>query len=177
MYQSIWSVNRSWTTSVTQLYNMSVLAHCVKVATLLHLLHAAQFLNMYLPSSVFLSLHHMIYFKTKYAWPLGGSSMDGFSAIKMTALGRPQFLVGTKGWLKGQCSNLADTLAEGVWWIDIMLFFKLQFSEVLVKWQRFFTFLASQQGKDGMEALEQRLELKQLQVEFFFFCSPGELKL
>nr|XP_046241466.1 proline dehydrogenase 1, mitochondrial [Scatophagus argus] len=60
-----------------------------------------------------------------------GSSMDGFSAIKMTALGRPQFL--------------------------------LLFSEVLVKWQRFFTFLASQQGKDGMEALEQRLELKQLQ--------------
>uniref|UniRef100_A0A8D3AI03 Proline dehydrogenase n=1 Tax=Scophthalmus maximus TaxID=52904 RepID=A0A8D3AI03_SCOMX len=46
----------------------------------------------------------------------GGSSMDGFSAIKMTALGRPQFL--------------------------------LQFSEVLVKWQRFFTFLASKQGKD-----------------------------
>ncbi|KAM7391201.1 hypothetical protein PAMP_021908 [Pampus punctatissimus] len=61
----------------------------------------------------------------------GGSSMDGFSAIKMTALGRPQFL--------------------------------LQFSEVLMKWRRFFSFLASQQGKDGMEALEQRLELKQLQ--------------
>uniref|UniRef100_A0A8C4F0B8 Proline dehydrogenase n=1 Tax=Dicentrarchus labrax TaxID=13489 RepID=A0A8C4F0B8_DICLA len=60
----------------------------------------------------------------------GGSSMDGFSAVKMTALGRPQFL--------------------------------LQFSEVLVKWQRFFSFLASQQGKDGMEALEQRLELKQI---------------
>ncbi|XP_040899185.1 proline dehydrogenase 1, mitochondrial [Toxotes jaculatrix] len=61
----------------------------------------------------------------------GGSSMDGFSAIKMTALGRPQFL--------------------------------LQFSEVLVKWRRFFAFLASQQGKDGMDALEQRLELKLLQ--------------
>lgn len=61
----------------------------------------------------------------------GGSSMDGFSAIKMTALGRPQFL--------------------------------LQFSEVLVKWRRFFNFLATQQGQDGMEALEQRLELKQLQ--------------
>ncbi|XP_042344803.1 proline dehydrogenase 1, mitochondrial [Plectropomus leopardus] len=61
----------------------------------------------------------------------GGSAMDGFSAIKMTALGRPQFL--------------------------------LQFSEVLVKWRRFFTFLASQQGNDSMEALEQRLELKQMQ--------------
>ncbi|KAF7649705.1 hypothetical protein LDENG_00137360 [Lucifuga dentata] len=61
----------------------------------------------------------------------GGSSVDGFSAIKMTALGRPQFL--------------------------------LQFSEVLVKWQRFFNFLASEQGKDGMEALEQRLELQELQ--------------
>uniref|UniRef100_A0A8C4GQE6 Proline dehydrogenase n=1 Tax=Dicentrarchus labrax TaxID=13489 RepID=A0A8C4GQE6_DICLA len=53
--------------------------------------------------------------------------------------------------------------ASGVWWSDIFLFFKLQFSEVLVKWQRFFSFLASQQGKDGMEALEQRLELKQMQ--------------
>uniref|UniRef100_A0A3B3DFZ7 Proline dehydrogenase n=1 Tax=Oryzias melastigma TaxID=30732 RepID=A0A3B3DFZ7_ORYME len=41
----------------------------------------------------------------------------------------------------------------------------LQYSEVLMKWQRFFTFLASQQGKDGMEAVEQRLELTQLQVE------------
>ncbi|CAG5925298.1 unnamed protein product [Menidia menidia] len=61
----------------------------------------------------------------------GGGSMDGFSAIKMTALGRPQFL--------------------------------LQFSEVLMKWQRFFTFLASQQGKEGLETLEQRLELTQLQ--------------
>ncbi|XP_062273530.1 proline dehydrogenase 1, mitochondrial [Scomber scombrus] len=61
----------------------------------------------------------------------GGSSMDGFSAIKMTALGRPQFL--------------------------------LQFSEVLVKWKRFFDFLSSHQGKDGMEALEQKLDLKQLQ--------------
>ncbi|XP_069034229.1 proline dehydrogenase 1, mitochondrial [Embiotoca jacksoni] len=61
----------------------------------------------------------------------GGSSTDGFSAIKMTALGRPPFL--------------------------------LQFSEVLVKWSRFFTFLASQQGEDGTEALEQRLELTQLQ--------------
>ncbi|XP_076007287.1 proline dehydrogenase 1, mitochondrial isoform X2 [Genypterus blacodes] len=61
----------------------------------------------------------------------GGSAVDGFSAIKMTALGRPQFL--------------------------------LQFSEVLVKWQRFFNFLVSQQGKDGMEALEQKLELQQLQ--------------
>ncbi|XP_073808076.1 proline dehydrogenase 1, mitochondrial isoform X3 [Danio rerio] len=62
----------------------------------------------------------------------GGSSEDGFSAIKMTALGRPQFL--------------------------------LQFSEVLVKWRRFFSFLASKQGKDGMEVLEQKLDLEQLQM-------------
>ncbi|KAM9858212.1 proline dehydrogenase 1, mitochondrial [Aulostomus maculatus] len=61
----------------------------------------------------------------------GGSSMDGFSAIKMTALGRPQLL--------------------------------LQFSEVLVKWRRFFTFLASQQGKDGLVGSGKTLELKQLQ--------------
>uniref|UniRef100_A0A3B3V1S8 Proline dehydrogenase n=2 Tax=Poecilia TaxID=8080 RepID=A0A3B3V1S8_9TELE len=39
----------------------------------------------------------------------------------------------------------------------------LRFSEVLVKWQRFFTFLASQQ--DGMEASEQRLELTQLCID------------
>ncbi|XP_076850491.1 proline dehydrogenase 1, mitochondrial [Brachyhypopomus gauderio] len=60
-----------------------------------------------------------------------GSSVDGFSAIKMTALGRPQFL--------------------------------LQFSEVLVKWRRFFSLLAAQQGKDGMSVLEQKLELEELQ--------------
>ncbi|XP_052444227.1 proline dehydrogenase 1, mitochondrial [Carassius gibelio] len=60
-----------------------------------------------------------------------GSSVDGFSAIKMTALGRPQFL--------------------------------LQFSEVLVKWRRFFNLLASHQGKEGMAILEQKLELEQLQ--------------
>uniref|UniRef100_A0A673WSF8 Proline dehydrogenase n=1 Tax=Salmo trutta TaxID=8032 RepID=A0A673WSF8_SALTR len=62
----------------------------------------------------------------------GGASIDGFSAIKMTALGRPQFL--------------------------------LQFSEVLVKWRRFFNLLAAQQGKSGMDALEQKLELEQLKV-------------
>ncbi|XP_051981181.1 proline dehydrogenase 1, mitochondrial-like [Xyrauchen texanus] len=62
----------------------------------------------------------------------GGSSEDGFSAIKMTALGRPQFL--------------------------------LQLSEVLVKWRRFFSFLAAKQGKDGVEVLEQKLDLVQLQA-------------
>ncbi|XP_061656220.1 proline dehydrogenase 1, mitochondrial [Phyllopteryx taeniolatus] len=60
----------------------------------------------------------------------GGASADGFSAIKMTALGRPQFL--------------------------------LQFSEVLVKWKQFFKFLAAQQGKSEMTALEQKLEPGQL---------------
>uniref|UniRef100_A0A1A8JUQ7 Proline dehydrogenase n=1 Tax=Nothobranchius kuhntae TaxID=321403 RepID=A0A1A8JUQ7_NOTKU len=60
----------------------------------------------------------------------GGASSDGFSAIKMTALGRPQFL--------------------------------LQFSEVLVKWRQFFHFLAAQQGKSDMSALEKILELEQL---------------
>lgn len=60
----------------------------------------------------------------------GGASADGFSAIKMTALGRPQFL--------------------------------LQFSEVLVKWRRFFNYLAAQQGKSEMMVLEQKLELEQL---------------
>ncbi|MED6276684.1 hypothetical protein CHARACLAT_005484 [Characodon lateralis] len=60
----------------------------------------------------------------------GGASTDGFSAIKLTALGRPQFL--------------------------------LQFSEVLVKWRKFFNFLAAQQGKSDMTALEKRLELELL---------------
>ncbi|XP_031662640.1 proline dehydrogenase 1, mitochondrial isoform X2 [Oncorhynchus kisutch] len=72
----------------------------------------------------------------------GGSSVDGFSAIKMTALGRPQFL--------------------------------LQFSEVLVKWKRFFSFLAAQQGRDGMEALEQRLELQPLQDFMTTLGSTGD---
>ncbi|KAM9810256.1 proline dehydrogenase 1, mitochondrial-like [Neosynchiropus ocellatus] len=62
-----------------------------------------------------------------------GSSMDGFSAIKMTALGRPQFL--------------------------------LQFSEILVKWQRFFDFLASKQGKGNVAPLDQKLELSRLQEQ------------
>ncbi|KAF7239910.1 Proline dehydrogenase 1, mitochondrial, partial [Varanus komodoensis] len=61
----------------------------------------------------------------------GGSSEDGFSAIKLTALGRPQFL--------------------------------LQFSEVLVKWGRFFHLLAAEQGKAGLAALETRLEVEKLQ--------------
>ncbi|XP_061134993.1 proline dehydrogenase 1, mitochondrial isoform X1 [Syngnathus typhle] len=68
----------------------------------------------------------------------GGSSMDGFSAIKMTALGRPQFL--------------------------------LQLSEILVKWRRFFTFLASKQCKDSVDVLERKLDLKQMQE---FFSSVG----
>ncbi|XP_065594885.1 proline dehydrogenase 1, mitochondrial [Cyrtonyx montezumae] len=60
-----------------------------------------------------------------------GSSEDGFSAIKLTALGRPQFL--------------------------------LQFSEVLVKWRRFFHQMAAEQGQGGRAALEMRLEVEKLQ--------------
>ncbi|XP_006029268.1 proline dehydrogenase 1, mitochondrial isoform X2 [Alligator sinensis] len=61
----------------------------------------------------------------------GGVCEDGFSAIKLTALGRPQFL--------------------------------LQFSEVLVKWRRFFHQMAAEQGKAGLAALETKLEVKKLQ--------------
>ncbi|XP_075070848.1 proline dehydrogenase 1, mitochondrial [Mixophyes fleayi] len=61
----------------------------------------------------------------------GGSSEDGFSAIKLTALGRPQFL--------------------------------LQFSEVLIKWRRFFHHLAAEQGKAGLAAVEIELEVEKLQ--------------
>uniref|UniRef100_A0A672NCE9 Proline dehydrogenase n=1 Tax=Sinocyclocheilus grahami TaxID=75366 RepID=A0A672NCE9_SINGR len=42
--------------------------------------------------------------------------------------------------------------------------FLLQFSEVLVKWRCFFSFLAAKQGKDGVEVLEQKLDLEQLQT-------------
>ncbi|XP_057687716.1 proline dehydrogenase 1, mitochondrial [Corythoichthys intestinalis] len=68
----------------------------------------------------------------------GGSSMDGFSAIKMTALGRPQFL--------------------------------LHLSAVLVKWRRFFNFLASRQGQDGIDDLEKKLDVLQIQE---FLSSVG----
>uniref|UniRef100_A0A8C2CYF9 Proline dehydrogenase n=1 Tax=Cyprinus carpio TaxID=7962 RepID=A0A8C2CYF9_CYPCA len=74
----------------------------------------------------------------------GGSSEDGFSAIKMTALGRPQFL--------------------------------LQFSEVLVKWRRFFSFLAAKQGKDSVEVLEQKLDLEQLQTCLASLGAQGNIQ-
>ncbi|TRY58861.1 hypothetical protein DNTS_034153 [Danionella cerebrum] len=73
----------------------------------------------------------------------GGSSEDGFSAVKMTALGRPQFL--------------------------------LQFSEVLVKWRCFFNFLAARLGKDGKEALDQKLDLEELQSNIGSFLCDGRL--
>ncbi|XP_053727089.1 proline dehydrogenase 1, mitochondrial-like [Synchiropus splendidus] len=76
--------------------------------------------------------HHMETF-IKCIKASSGSSMDGFSAIKMTALGRPQFL--------------------------------LQFSEILVKWQRFFDFLALRQGKGYVAPLDQKLELNRLQEQ------------
>lgn len=44
------------------------------------------------------------------------------------------------------------------------LWFKLSFSEILTKWQRFFAFLASQQRKQNLGLLEQKLEVQQLQV-------------
>ncbi|XP_030438266.1 proline dehydrogenase 1, mitochondrial-like isoform X1 [Gopherus evgoodei] len=61
----------------------------------------------------------------------GGSSEDSFSAIKLTALGRPQFL--------------------------------MQFSEVLMKWRKFFHQMAAEQGKAGLAVMETRLEVKKLQ--------------
>uniref|UniRef100_A0A673IM58 Proline dehydrogenase n=1 Tax=Sinocyclocheilus rhinocerous TaxID=307959 RepID=A0A673IM58_9TELE len=73
----------------------------------------------------------------------GGSSEDGFSAIKMTALGRPQFL--------------------------------LQFSEVLVKWRRFFSFLAAKQGKDGVEVLENIICDKLLKRECCILFVPQSM--
>ncbi|XP_077016528.1 proline dehydrogenase 1, mitochondrial isoform X2 [Tamandua tetradactyla] len=60
-----------------------------------------------------------------------GASDDGFSAIKLTALGTPQFL--------------------------------LQFSDVLIKWRRFFRQMAAEQGKAGLPALNTKLEMATLQ--------------
>uniref|UniRef100_A0A8C5TS72 Proline dehydrogenase n=1 Tax=Malurus cyaneus samueli TaxID=2593467 RepID=A0A8C5TS72_9PASS len=60
-----------------------------------------------------------------------GSSEDGFSAIKLTALARPQFLV--------------------------------RFSEVLVKWRRFFNQMAADQGQAGRAVLDTKLDVEKLQ--------------
>lgn len=59
----------------------------------LHVLHAAAWVYNHIDVSVYV---FRFIFKLKHVQSLGGSSMDGFSAIKITALGRPQFLVGTK---------------------------------------------------------------------------------
>lgn len=85
--------------------------------------------------------HHMETF-IKCIKASGGTSMDGFSAIKMTALGRPQFL--------------------------------LELSEVLVKWRRFFHFLALRQGKNVGKTLEQRVELTQMQEFLTELGAPGD---
>lgn len=39
-----------------------------------------------------------------------------------------------------------------------------------MKWRRFFSFLAAKQGKDGVEVLEQKLDLEQLQVRLSSNC-------
>uniref|UniRef100_A0A673IDM8 Proline dehydrogenase n=1 Tax=Sinocyclocheilus rhinocerous TaxID=307959 RepID=A0A673IDM8_9TELE len=52
--------------------------------------------------------------------------------------------------------------------------FLLQFSEVLVKWRCFFSFLAAKQRKDGVEVLEQKLDLEQLQVPRLGNYFPNE---
>lgn len=41
---------------------------------------------------------------------------------------------------------------------------QLQFSEVLVKWRRFFHQMAVEQGQGGRTALEMKLEVEKLQV-------------
>uniref|UniRef100_A0A3Q2EI72 Proline dehydrogenase n=1 Tax=Cyprinodon variegatus TaxID=28743 RepID=A0A3Q2EI72_CYPVA len=80
-----------------------------------------------IPCNYYLIFFFLLHYRI-IARSIGGSSMDCFSAVKMTALGQHHFL--------------------------------LHFSEVLMKRQQFFKFLASQQGKDAMKALEQRMELQ-----------------
>lgn len=86
----------------------------------------------------------------------------------MTALGRPQFLV--RLWFT-QSSFIRKHRVKirHLHELTRLLILppgrlQLQFSEVLVKWRRFFSFLAAKQGKDGVEVLEQKLDLEQLQV-------------
>lgn len=99
---------------------------------------------------------------------LGGSSADGFTAIKMTALARPQFLVDAHFIYSSMIAILFSkstltTRREHVM-LTQWLLLKLSFSEILTKWQRFFSFLASQQGKQNLGLPEQKLEVQQLQV-------------
>lgn len=54
--------------------------------------------------------------------------------------------------------NASDSLA------DTVTVLKLSFSEILTKWQRFFSFLAAQQGNQDLGLPEQKLEVQQLQV-------------
>lgn len=96
-------------TSVMWLFNMAVcytifffcVFHCIQWSTNGHVLllynplpvlHAAVCVYNHVNVSVYI----WFIFKLKHVQSLGGSSMDGFSAIKITALGRPQFLVGAK---------------------------------------------------------------------------------
>ncbi|XP_052596188.1 proline dehydrogenase 1, mitochondrial isoform X3 [Peromyscus californicus insignis] len=69
----------------------------------------------------------------------GGASDGGFSAIKLTALGRPQFLWGSH------------------------LHWQLQFSDVLTRWRRFFHQMAAEQGQSGRAAVDTKLEVVVLQ--------------
>lgn len=94
--------------------------------------------------------------------------MDCFSAVKMTALGQHHFLVSCNWHFIAQCDNLTQRVVAGEKNKIFTTFSsaKLHFSEVLMKRQQFFKFLASQQGKDAMKALEQRMEL---QGRFFLF--------
>ncbi|KAB1255611.1 Proline dehydrogenase 1; mitochondrial [Camelus dromedarius] len=84
----------------------------------------------------------------------GGASEDGFSAIKLSALGRPQFLV-----------ILSIFHLQSVWGgvctCDVRL--QLQFSDVLTKWRRFFHQMAAEQGKAGLAAVDTKLEVAALQ--------------
>lgn len=43
-----------------------------------------------------------------------------------------------------------------------------------MKWKRFFSLLATQQGKDGQEVLETKLDLEQLQVKTWLMLMLSE---
>lgn len=105
---------------------------------------------------------------------LGYLSLISCHLFWQVASGAPQSRLCSYSKFKGRRfkMELHYALQQNFWFkrhrMHFPLLSQLRFSGILVKWQRFFAFLAAQQGKDG-KVSEQRLELKQMQVEDFIF--------
>lgn len=62
------------------------------------------------------------------------------------------------GWHRSACVTWSSP--------HLPFLYQLQFSEVLIKWRRFFHQLAADQGKAGLAAVEIELEVEKLQVSY-----------